>query len=91
MADATPVRHPLMPEDTPDYMLPAWLGCMHWAIGNPEVVDAFRAETGMSYQPPRTGLDAAIDKATGADTAFVEAFILWANIAIWGAMAGPEP
>ena len=30
----------------PDIMAPAWLGCMHWAIGQPKIVDAFRKETG---------------------------------------------
>jgi hypothetical protein len=81
-------RHPLMPADTPDYMTDAWASCMSWAIGEPEIVGAFRADTGNKWRPAQSGLDAMIDKATGADKAFVEAFIRWANDNVWGPIDG---
>jgi hypothetical protein len=73
-----------MPVDTPDFMAPAWLGCIQWAIGKPEIVATFRNETGNNWNPGRTGLDRMIDQATGADRAFIEAFIKWANVNVWG-------
>ena len=78
------MRHPLMPPDTPDYMLPAWYGCIHWAIGKAEIVDAFRKETGNQWLPGKTPLEKAIDAACRADDSFITAFILWANENVWG-------
>lgn len=28
------------------YMLPAFLGCVHWALGNDEIVESFSKDTG---------------------------------------------
>lgn len=67
----------LRPVDTPEYMTPAWLGCISWALNTPEVVAAFRAATGNQWQPGRSGLERMIDEATGADRHFIEAFIRW--------------
>ena len=36
----------LRPADTPAYMTPAWLGCISWALGEKEVVTAYREDTG---------------------------------------------
>lgn len=79
----------LMPADTPAYMLPAWLGCIHWAIGEPDVLRAFVAETGMRYVPARSPLDCAIDQASGYSEDFLRRFIEWANVSVWGPMGGP--
>lgn len=62
-------RPSLMPADTPDYMAPAWASCMQWAIGEPDILAAYRAETGDRWEPGKTGLDRMIDKACGADRA----------------------
>lgn len=70
-----------MPTDP--LMQPAWLGCLHWAIGEPEIVAAFRAETGHQWRPAG-GLAGMIDAATGADRAFLEAFARWMTVNIWG-------
>lgn len=78
----------LMPADTPEYMAPAWLGCIHFALGEPEIVAAFRAATGNLWKPGRNGLDKAIDEATGADWEFIKAFVIWANANVWGPMDG---
>jgi hypothetical protein len=82
------VLESLMPADTPAYMAPAWLGCMHWAIGDADVIQAFRDETGNYWTPAKNNLDAMIDQATNADRAFVEAFIRWANVNVWGPIDG---
>lgn len=79
----------LRPSDTPEYMTPAWIGCISWALGTPEIVAAFRAETGHRWQPGRNGLERMIDKAAGADQHFIEAFIRWVNVNLWGPIESP--
>lgn len=73
----------LLPSDTPEYMLPAWLGCISFALKQPEMIAAFRKDTGNLWKPG-TGLDKMIDEATGADWHFIKAFVLWANVNVWG-------
>jgi hypothetical protein len=74
----------LRPADTPEHMTPAWLGCIHWALGNEEIVSAFRADTGMRWRPATTPFDRMIDQAVGAERQFLEAFIRWVNVNVWG-------
>lgn len=74
----------LRPNDTPAYMTPAWLGCIHHALGDEGIVAAFREDTGNQWQPGRTGLEKMIDQSCGADQAFLKAFILWVNVNLWG-------
>lgn len=74
----------LFPKNTPEYMMPAWLGCLSWALGNPEILAAFRAETGRKWTPGMTPLDRMIDESTGVDREFIEAFVVWVNENIWG-------
>jgi len=57
---------------------------MHWALGEPEIIQAFRQDTGITWTPGKTGIDQLIDKSTGADYRFICAFITWANEHIWG-------
>ena len=80
----------LMPSDTPAYMLPAWIGCINFASTQPDIVEAFRTETGNNWTPGKSGLERMIDKATGADWEFVKAFVLWANTNVWGPIDGSE-
>jgi hypothetical protein len=61
----------------------AWAGALHHALGDEKIVAAFREATGNRWQPGR-GIDAMIDKATGADRAFLVAFVDWFNANIWG-------
>ena len=77
----------LRPADTPAYMTPAWLGCIRWALIDPDIVAAFRADTGNTWTPARTPIDAMVDKATGADRDFIEQFIRWTNINVWGSLS----
>lgn len=79
----------LKPADTPDYMAPAWLGCIGFAARDAGICATFEAETGKRWTPPRNGMDAMIDAATGADWAYVKAFIEWVNVNVWGPIDGP--
>lgn len=78
------LRPHLMPADTPMYMAPAWIACMQWALANDSIRAQFESDTGNHYTPPRTALDAMIDSATGHGSAYVEAFVAWANENVWG-------
>jgi hypothetical protein len=80
----------LKPIDLPDYAIPAWLACLSWAIGEPEIVAAFRAETRVAWQPGRTPLEIMIDKSTKADEWFIKAFVEWFNANVWGSWADEE-
>ena len=74
----------LRPNDTPDYMTPAWLGCLRWALSEPEIVAQFREETGNQWTPGRTPIESMIDDATGVAHDFIVSFIVWFNINVWG-------
>lgn len=78
-----------MPKGDEEYLIGAWIGCLSWALGEPKVVDAFRADTGINYSPPRSGIDRMIDEATGADKAFIMAFLKWFNANVWGDLPAP--
>ncbi len=84
-------RPSLMRSDTPDYMAPMWASCMDWAIRQPEMVEAFRKETGNNWQPGKTAIEQMVDKASGGDRAFCEGFIKWANENVWGKLDGEIP
>lgn len=70
-----------LPEE--EYLHPAWFGCLSWAIGKPEFIDAYCKESGNSWQPS-VGINAMIDKATGVDAEFMKGFANWMNQNIWG-------
>ena len=61
-----------------------YFSCLQWAIGEPDILAAFKADTGMSYSPPRCGLDAMIDEATGLKEEFIKKFVAWFNENVWG-------
>ena len=80
----------LRPSDTPAYMNDAWLGCLVWAINQPEIVAQFREETGNRWSPGGTVIERMVDDATGALHQFIVQFVKWANVNIWGPMEGWE-
>ena len=82
LTDAGAFLEPYLPIQA--YLHPAWFGCLHWALGNAEMVAAFREDTGHAWTPGRTPLDRMVDEATGADKAFLEAFAAWMNANVWG-------
>ena len=78
----------LRPAATPAYMTPAWLGCISWALGEKEIIAAYREDTGDQFTVGRTPIERLVDKATGCDLAFLESFIRWANVQnVWGPLA----
>ena len=76
----------LMPEA--EFIRPAWLGHLMFAIGNPDILAAFRADTGNNYQPTGIPINDMIDQATGVDAAFILEFIKWTNKNLWGEVNG---
>ncbi|WP_273794171.1 hypothetical protein [Brucella intermedia] len=65
----------------------AFVGCVIWALGNPEIMAWYRGETGDQCQPPKNAIEASIDKATGNDLAFLQRFSDWAEVNLFGTPA----
>lgn len=76
----------LSPEEP--YMLGAWLGAIHWGIGDADCVAAFRSDTGLNWVPANSPIERMIDEATGADGQFILAFVRWFNKTVWGEING---
>jgi hypothetical protein len=83
-------RPALMPSDTPDYMEEAWISCMLHAATEPRLVAQFQKDTGTSLTVPQILLDVMTTRGTGANAAFADKFIAWANVHLWGPIDG-EP
>lgn len=80
----------MKPADTPDYMLPAWTGALHRALGEENVVRQFREETGNNWTLGKNAIDKMIDQALGSDAKPMREFISWFNVNIWGPIDGPD-
>ena len=80
----------LVPPDTPPYMAQAYFDCLVWAIRNPDILAAFRAETGNNWTPGKTPIERMVDDATGVGEDFVKQFIPWFNLNVWGSIDAPE-
>ncbi len=86
MAERTnPLDH-LVPDDP--LMAAAWASALRWGLNEPDILDAFREATGNTFEPGKTGLEQAIDSATGADAAFIKAFAEWFTAYVWGDLEG---
>lgn len=81
----------LMPDDTPECMAYMWVGCLRFAAGEQGIVKRFEKETGIRYEAPRNGLEAAIDEATGLPQQVAREFILWVNKNVWGSWSDGGP
>lgn len=73
-------------DDNP-IMYGAFVGCVSWAIGNPEIMAWYREETGDRFQPPKNAIEESIDKATGNDLAFLQRFSDWVEVNLFGTPA----
>lgn len=80
-----------MPQGDEEFLRGAWIACLQWAIGEPKVIEAFRAETGHQWTPAKCPIDKMVDDATGATEAFIVAFVEWFNVNIWGDLDEPMP
>ena len=58
-----------LPANTPEYMAPAYYGCLNWAVWSDDIRRQFEEATGTKPvpAPPRAGIEAMIDKACGID------------------------
>ena len=67
-------------------MMGAWVSCMSWAIGKPEIRDEFKAETGHDIDSivMARGIDRMIDEETGHAREVFAAWSDWATIRFWG-------
>lgn len=72
-------------------MLAPWLGCLRWSLTEAEIVERFRADTGCTFTPGKTGLEQLIDEKTGAMDDFMQKYVAWFNENVWGKEDGPEP
>lgn len=63
--------------DDDPLMLPAYLGCLHWALGEDEVLARYRADTGDNFEPATNPIDKAIDRAMGRELQFLQDFSDW--------------
>ena len=80
-----------LPAGTPEFMAPAYYGCLYWAIGHEPIRAQFETDTGTKplISRPRTGIEAFVDKACGIDyvkdaTEYMAKFKLWHDANIWG-------
>jgi hypothetical protein len=80
-----------LPEDTPEYMAPAYFSCLQWASGFEPILNQFREDTGKVIPAVRAPIEKMIDDATGFDpyADFLRVFVPWFNEWIWGAIDGP--
>lgn len=69
-----------------DYMVDAYMGCVMHAIGEPAMLDAFQAATGIDMRTlaHRDFLSQAIDKATGYERFCILKFFDWVTVNVWG-------
>jgi hypothetical protein len=79
---------PYMPKQC--HLIPPWLACLRYCLGQDEMVAAFRQATRNQWSPGITPLDNAIDTATGAGKAFFADFAQWMNDNIWGSVVDEE-
>ena len=70
------------PEDP--LMAIAWSGFIRYSIGNSEIINNFRKDTGNTYKPPKTAMDQMVDDATGHSDEFLDQFLGWLNKNYWG-------
>ena len=72
------------PATTPEFIYPAWLGAVSWALRTPSIVGEYRENTGDQWMPSKSPIERMIDEATDREWVFVESFTGWFNQNIWG-------
>lgn len=73
-------------------MVDAWVGLLHFAIGEPEVRAQFKAETGHDLDSLAmvAGIDRLVNQATGRDREIIVAFCDWVTVNLWGDGTAPD-
>lgn len=80
------------PFSLPDERDPIWCGAWHgalmWAVGEPDILAAFEADTGLRLPKlPTSPIEAMIDNAVDIESAHEPiyiAFVNWFNENVWG-------
>ena len=65
-------------------MAQAYIDFAMWVFGKTEFLEAFKTETGITFVPPKNGLERMIDDATGAGKSFISKFLDWLTVNHWG-------
>lgn len=74
----------LVPDGMPADRVPAWVGGLQWAVGDTDMVNLYRADTGDQYRPAETTIDQMVDDAVDREWKFVQDFARWFNANVWG-------
>lgn len=61
-----------------------FIGCVRWALGKPEIMARYQAESGDQFQPALNSIERMIDKVTGNNLAFLQCFSDWVEINLFG-------
>jgi len=70
--------------DNDPLMYGAFVGCVRWALGEPEIMARYREESRDNFEIGVTGLERMVDAATGADLAFFQRFSDWVEVNLFG-------
>jgi hypothetical protein len=81
MAETFPLDQ-YIPDDP--LMAAPWLSAFGVAILNKDIMAAFKAETGLSWNPPKSPIEQMVDEATGYQEEVIVAFAAWFNANVWG-------
>ena len=70
------------------YIIPFLISVAVYSLQSPPdyILEQYRIDTGDLWKPAKTPIDEMIDHATGREEAFVRAFVIWANVNIWGSL-----
>ena len=79
-----------LPEGTPEYMAPAYYGCLNWAIGEEYCRKQFEEDTQtQALLLPRSPIELMVDRACGIDRSqdaldYFNKFKKWHDEFVWG-------
>jgi hypothetical protein len=63
-ASATPFEI-IPPDDTPEFMWPAYFSCLLWALEFEPILNSFTSDTETKIPAPRSEIEKLVDNATG--------------------------
>lgn len=72
----------LIPDDP--VMAAAWIDGLRHAIGDPDMMAAFRHDTGCNWRPATDVLGRMIDREGGAERDFIRRLVAWYHENVWG-------
>ncbi len=68
----------------------AWRDFILWAVQDGDVLAQYKEETGKTMDGPASGLEAAIDEATGYAESQANDFVIWDTKRLWGVEEAPQ-